>query len=224
MIFAVSMSKLKISFAILSISLLFSACSEGGRRSVDGRFFCVANYNPLPLSIKNAQKLSLKPEDGEIPAGEYTFEGADFFVKDTQAGGTQPIQIHVREDRNKFNNMENSTVCASGLQPSMTFEHESTGIAKMTVQENGKIDFQTRIFAFSLDQTHGLRRTFTDGDKTTDQPPSKVYDGKPGATSEYYLFKKSNTAYEIRAVDTFADGMKYFLSTRLKRVDLAPVQ
>lgn len=211
--------------SLLSIVLLISttvACS-GGRRGprLDYKQYCADNYDPLPMNIDKAVKLELNIDN--LPPGIYTFQGADFYMVDTRPGDKKTIKVHVREFLSKDGKAtEGSSVCSRGLKAGIVVEHQTAGIAKIEKDLTGKFDVEVRDFYFRIDPS-GFERKFKPGEKLSGEPPSKVYEGKPQAQTEFALFKKENNEFEIRAIDRFADGVTYFLATRLVRKDLEPV-
>lgn len=173
--------------------LLLAACSGGSRYlDTDGKM-CDKNYMPMALTTPNqkAQKISIEPTDGDLTAGDYTYNGADVFYFDPKLD----IRIFFQDvwsDRQKAFSIKNG--CVRGVQPAQNFSAAITGVSSINVENSTKSTFGVRNYEVIMANKR-LTRSITNGQVQPGDTPSKVFDNE---ITDYNFYKLDETNYELR--------------------------
>lgn len=207
-------------------SLLLAACSDGGSSQFASGIRCPSSLNPVPMELDqkdNEKMIDLKGTTADLPAGIYTFNGADVFYRDNVSG-----MMMLYSDRKASGATEYSAKleCVRNYEMIQGFDVNAKALSGMTVHANGETLIDLRSYRIAFE---GKERVvdFKDGDKAQNQIPSKPYaDNK---ASDFFMIKMDdkNTAFEIRSKFPVIDATTkiergaLFILTRLKREDLA---
>lgn len=199
---------------------LIGCGDSGGGRGPSGEV-CPNNYNPLPLELTNGpEKVVLDPAAGELQKlpGIYDYDGAEVFYKDSKG-----VNLHVMEIRSaRTGKWVPKIKCANGFKlDTPEINISMTGIRQMEVAADGNTKTAIRNFVVAYRGRRVLPK-FEDGDGSSIDKPSKVYDGHVG---QYFLYKmdaKGTLNFQIRSETTDGEGTVYFV-VKYKRIPPPPI-
>lgn len=205
--------RILIAFAGL---ILLSACSGGNRYLDTQGKICANNYAPLSLTItgQKVRKISIDPADGDLPAGDYAYNGADVYYYNPQLNQRVFFQ-DAWSDQKKAFVVKNG--CVGGLEPGQEFSASITGVKSIEVQSSTKSIYKVRNYEVTLDsKTNQLSRTAKDGEAAQpDSNPSKVFDNE---ISDYNFYQVDANNYELRVRAVSATtGQELWLAVRYVR-------
>jgi len=199
--------------SILTILFLtaLAACNGGGsRRTVAGQ--CPAGtYEPVPKKVGAHQKtVSLKADDGALPAGEYSYEGAIMFFD-----GKNGLRMQIHDVRQRDGKFKSHVACVRNAQRPLN-AFSMTGIRSLKVDKNDP----KKITAEVTDYTVHLDGKFVT--KSESDPKKKLQNPKDAYANMQDSFlvstDKNTVNYEIRSWTSDAHG-EYFLKINLRRAD-----
>lgn len=195
---------------------LIGCGDSGGGRAPSGEV-CPKNYNPLPLELTNGpEKVVLDPAAGELQKlpGIYEYDGAEVFYKDRNG-----VNLHVLEVKSNRTGMWVPKIkCADGFKlDTPEINISMTGIRQMEVAADGNTKTAIRNFVVNYRGRRVLPK-FEDGDGSSIDKPSKVYEGHVG---QYFLYKMAAnnvSDFQIRSVTTDGEGTVYFVIKYKRKV------
>ncbi|MGE0525571.1 MAG: hypothetical protein AB7G93_02730 [Bdellovibrionales bacterium] len=210
---------LAVSTLVLCGLGLLSACDGGGVSRVRGNR-CAENHNPIPMDVPVEQKLGLKPGADGLPPGHYAYERADLYYVD----GKSDLLVHLEDVKQKDGSFKASTACVRNMKEETSgIVMAADGANTLTVSSDSKMTADVKQYGFSIENGN-INFNFVNTPRPGLGSPSEIYDGK---VLESFVFKHSDTDYEIRSMsDVIRDGEvvgRYYLSTRFKRQDAPPV-
>lgn len=207
----------------LGLAATVIGCGSGSRNTGPTGTVCEPNINPLPVEMdKTAQKVNLDPSAGDLKSflGNYTYEGAQIFYKNSATG----TQVLIAESRNVKDptKLGFSRTCVSGIKPTLSFSVSLTGLASMNVEEDknsvtGVKITQLQVRDYLLTYSNLTMVTKADFDKNAKfESPNKVYEGKISEYAFYKVAPKNDSAFQFRSKVTQGSETVYFV-IRYKR-------
>lgn len=212
----------------LVLTLFGVACSGGGTRSLGGGGrFCSLNQTAGFELPSTAEKVSLKPEDGALPAGDYIYRRADMlyvYKPDPNNADTWVIIQTIEDSPGEIANAVQVPYCVRGLTPSTPeFSAQAQGINTLNVQPDGKTTFTVRDYGFRWNRNTLLLEIDAEASEEEFQSPEKVYEGK---ATEFNFFKvnasnPSDVRYDLLSREEYPElNLTIYLRVQMVRNDL----
>lgn len=194
-------------FSVLALAVLSACNGGGGRRSVGGQ--CPAGvYEPIPLKVgANQIELSLKAEDGQIPEGDYSYEGAVLYFE-----GVNGLRMQIYDVRQSGDKFKAHVGCVRNAQRPLS-PFSISGIRSLNVD---KVDPKKIVAEVTDYNVHSDGKYVTEATKNPSkslQSPAEAYQTSRAIMLSY---KNNDVNYEIRSTTKDAYG-EYFLKINLKR-------
>lgn len=197
--------------SILTIFVLsfLAACNGGGaRRTVAGQ--CPAGaYEPVPMKIgPHQEELSLEAQDGKIPEGDYTYEGAILYFN-----GKNGLRMQIHDVRQRDQNFKSHVACIRNSQrPLNPFSMSGVRTLNVDKVDPKKIIAEVTDYSVHLAAKYETKAAKAEG--KTLQSPAEAY---VNMQRKFMVATKGNEVnYEIRSMTSDAHG-EYFLKINLKR-------
>lgn len=213
--------------AALTITVV-SCGGSGGAPRIKGNF-CPNGYDPVPVEKMDAniaKKVTEKPEERftKLPAGKYSYEGADFLYKKLTdlpyKDHPKYTTIHIKDTLDTVRGFQMLNQCVSHVDRNTKISHaetEITGITEMEIAANGDATYKTKTFRFSL-ETGKLQRESDDPVQQKGSPAD--FYKLPEAQFEIYQHVSDGNVYEIRFREDVDKNTSLFLAIKLRRSDL----
>lgn len=221
------MQKILKKFSLLFLaSFLLSSCGGGGGNTFPPGVVCDPDYNPIKVELNPTGKptlplkVSLNPDDGEISLfpGTYVYQGADIFYYDRSLN----LKLHVKEGlaseeqkRKSKEQFSKGRVCVSGFKLNTKINFIMTSVSQFTVDEAGKFTLVVRSYPVGYENNR-LNLPFAEGDGSSFEAPSKVYEGVAQDFAFYKMARNNEKNFELRAQYTDGNISKY-IRVRFKR-------
>jgi hypothetical protein len=204
-----------MSLLVSAAAISTMACSDGGGYSRLRGSQCPnwdktkgpINFDALP----GQEKLSLKPENGTIPAGEYIYQRATLFYIDDSG-----FRIQIRDTDHGKENFKGTQNCVrNALNAKSTTTFTASAIYKMSVTDTDRTA-QQRNYRFFIDGEGRYQFEFVT-DPANQDPPTKVHP----VEADYAFIKLDANNFLIRQTGIAPEG-QFWMEAVYTRVDPAP--
>jgi len=198
---------------LVSTVLVIAAtgCSSDGVNRDEGAR-CPENFQPISMEVASGeQRISLSPDDLQIPIGEFLYNGASFFFVEETGFMIyfNDAPLAAQSSVPAINCVRNATKASA--DPGITAQ----GVIAMKMESPLKVLSTVKEFGFNF--TDGrVKTSFVEAAEKVDYP-SKAYSTDPANPSFMVKNAGSETAYEIRSRQTIPGKGTYWLSVRLTK-------
>ena len=199
----------KVIFSVF-ISLVFigvSGCGSSGSKRPRGKV-CPDEYKPMPQEMEEnvGKPISINPKDNALLAGNYEYQGAEYYFSDSNS----EVKVHIKEDVNAKGELVPSIVCVAGLAPGVDVSASSDGIKSIQVDSSGKQTTTLRRLGFEF-KNHKVEIKNSDENESPDAGSSadKVLE-KEGVSHKLFKLEVADR-YELRTQHAIKSESHQFL-------------
>lgn len=185
----------------MTLALFLSACSGGGGRRVAGKQ-CPLNYDPYPMDIPANQKIDLSQP---LPPGTYEYNGAHLYYKNPSIG----YKLELVDAKQRDGSFKGTIGCVrNGTQERLSKAMSTEGISNMVVEAgSSKVTSDVKTYGFSFFPDGKVNFNFVKSNTKVERP-SDLFTGK---VTKSFMFKRSDSEYEIRSYGVNEDQSEFYL-------------